>query len=107
MLKIPYIQAENEAEQYCAQLVNNQIYTLNVINVNDVPTVENINIIVDEDSISNIILFGNASIFGGIIATNSNNEIINDYTCYVNNIKCHAAEAKFGGIVITPTQRDK
>ena len=25
MLKIPYLQAENEAEQYCAQLVNNQI----------------------------------------------------------------------------------
>jgi hypothetical protein len=55
-----------------------------------------------KDENGNEKLFSNIDMFGGIMAT-SNGKEINDYSCFVNKIKCYATEARFGGIVITPT----
>ena len=47
------------------------------------------------------IIFSNRTLFGGFksIVDGHDTEI---HTCYVNNIKCYADEARFGGIVIQP-----
>ena len=44
--------------------------------------------------------FRNIDIYGGL-AANVNGVETRDYTCYVNNIKCYAQEARFGGVVIS------
>lgn len=44
--------------------------------------------------------FYNRDVTGGIISYINGKETL-DYSCYVNNIKCIAAEARFGGIVIS------
>ena len=43
--------------------------------------------------------FYNIDIWGGIKCLMNEKEI-DDFSCYVNRVKCHAQEARFGGIVI-------
>ena len=47
------------------------------------------------------ITFGNKSPLGGFISIVDDN-VAEIHTCYVNNVKCYADEARFGGIVIQP-----
>ena len=55
------------------------------------------------DSLGNKVSFGNIDIYGGFISYHKiNNEIVEkkEHICWINNIKCYAKEARFGGIVI-------
>ena len=55
------------------------------------------------DSSGNEVSFCNADMYGGFISIhNINNEQVTkeDHVCFINNIKCCANEARFGGIVI-------
>jgi hypothetical protein len=55
------------------------------------------------DSFGNEVSFGNLDIYGGFASYHKiNNEIVKkeDHLCFINNIKCYANEARFGGIVI-------
>ena len=59
------------------------------------------------DSFGNEVSFSNIDIYGGFIShhkiSNGNDTKIvrkEEHTCYINNIKCFASEARFGGIVI-------
>ena len=47
--------------------------------------------------------FYNIDIWGGIKCIINEKEV-DDFTCYVNNVKCSAQEARFGGIVILPDE---
>jgi hypothetical protein len=55
------------------------------------------------DSFGNEVSFGNIDISGGFTSYHKiNNEIVKkeEHICLINNIKCYADEARFGGIVI-------
>ena len=55
------------------------------------------------DSDNNIVSFGNIDFYGGFKSVHIiNNNMIEreDHICFINNIKCYADEARFGGIVI-------
>ncbi len=55
------------------------------------------------DSDGNKVYFENESIFGGFISVHDIDNMLvkkSDHICYINNIKCYADEARFGGIVI-------
>lgn len=55
------------------------------------------------DSSGNKVSFYNADIYGGFISIHIiNNEKVTkeDHVCFINNIKCFATDARFGGIVI-------
>ena len=51
------------------------------------------------------VVFGNASINGGLVATylDSRDAYLSDF-CFVDGVECRAQEARFGGVVIMPTQ---
>ena len=47
------------------------------------------------------LVFNNASLFGGFVALYADTRDAYDSNdCYVNGIKCHAGEHRFGGIVV-------
>lgn len=55
------------------------------------------------DNSGNEVAFYNADFHGGFISIhNINNEQITkeEHICFINNVKCFANEARFGGIVI-------
>lgn len=48
--------------------------------------------------------FGNVNVFGGFQSKiEGENEYGDVHVCYINEIKCYANEARFGGIVIQPS----
>lgn len=51
--------------------------------------------------------FNNESISGGLVATFADNGETHDAVrCWIDGVECEAREAKFGGIVIQPVERD-
>ena len=59
-----------------------------------------------KDHLGNTKSFYNRDITGGIIGFINGVET-SDYSCFVNSIKCMAAEARFGGIVISRSYEAK
>lgn len=49
------------------------------------------------------VVFGNASINGGLVATFlDNREAYLSDVCFVDGVECRAQEARFGGVVMMP-----
>ena len=56
-----------------------------------------------KDINGNVVTYCNQDISGGFISKHNENGLIikkQDHICWINNIKCYACEARFGGIII-------
>ena len=57
------------------------------------------------DQNGRLLLFGNASLSGGFVAIYADTlEHYGSHLCFIDGIKCHADEFRFGGIVIEAMQ---
>ena len=52
-----------------------------------------------------LLAFSNLDMFGGFVARYADtDELYDSHQCFIDGVRCHAGEARFGGIVIEPVE---